>query len=46
MVCDKCTSKLATIATPDVWKEGARNTIKGGGREVGANKALTGSKNK
>jgi len=33
MVCEKCEKKLATLVTPEVWKEGGRET-KFGGRKA------------
>ncbi|XP_039254600.1 cysteine-rich PDZ-binding protein-like [Styela clava] len=45
MVCDKCQKKLGTVATPDPWKTGAKNTNEGG-RKINENKALTGTKNR
>ena len=44
MVCEKCTKKLGKVITPDTWKDGARNTTEGGGREINENKALTSRK--
>mmetsp|Transcript_61 Transcript_61/g.55 ORF Transcript_61/g.55 Transcript_61/m.55 type:complete len:100 (+) Transcript_61:158-457(+) len=41
MVCDKCQEKLSTLCVPDKWKEGAKNTVAGGGMKAGkSNKAL------
>jgi hypothetical protein len=52
MVCDSCTSvfsffltvlgqkKTGTVICPDPWKDGARNTIEGGGRKINENKML------
>ena len=42
MVCSKCQKKLDKLVTPDVWKDGARNTIGGndGGRKLGMNMLL------
>lgn len=42
MVCKKCEKKLSKLATPDVWKKGARNTIGGkdGGIKLGVNKLI------
>ena len=42
MVCDKCEKKLDKGSNPDVWKDGARNTLGGkdGGRKVGGNMML------
>ncbi|XP_065920496.1 cysteine-rich PDZ-binding protein-like [Dysidea avara] len=44
MVCKDCEKKLGRVACPDPWKSGARNTVDGGGRKVGENKAITGKK--
>ncbi len=44
MVCEKCEKKLGKVITPDVWKEGARNTTESGGRMINENKALTSKK--
>eukprot|EP00123_Amoebidium_parasiticum_P022781 comp9485_c0_seq1/m.4529 comp9485_c0_seq1/g.4529 ORF comp9485_c0_seq1/g.4529 comp9485_c0_seq1/m.4529 type:complete len:101 (-) comp9485_c0_seq1:120-422(-) len=43
MVCKKCEKKLATLATPDTWKDGSRNkTGKGeGARKLNENKLLS-----
>ena len=42
MPCKKCEKKLKKLATPDVWKKGARNTIGGkhGGIKLGVNKLI------
>ncbi|KAI8929639.1 PDZ-binding protein [Entophlyctis helioformis] len=46
MVCSKCEKKLATLATPDKWKEGSKNAEVGSsGRKLNENKLLS-SKNK
>lgn len=41
MVCDKCQKKLAKVAAPDKWKDGANNTIESGGRKIKENKMLS-----
>mmetsp|Transcript_34989 Transcript_34989/g.77833 ORF Transcript_34989/g.77833 Transcript_34989/m.77833 type:complete len:103 (-) Transcript_34989:2357-2665(-) len=43
MVCGKCEKKLAknSISAPDKWKDGANNTLEGGGRKVNENKLLS-----
>eukprot|EP00045_Choanoeca_perplexa_P000471 m.14618 g.14618 ORF g.14618 m.14618 type:complete len:98 (-) comp10319_c0_seq3:989-1282(-) len=41
MVCQKCTKKLAKLAAPDAWKDGARNTADKV-KKKGANKLLAG----
>lgn len=41
MVCEKCEKKLSKVIVQDKWKDGARNTMEGGGRKVNENKALT-----
>lgn len=41
MVCEKCEKKLAKVACPDKWKEGASNTMESGGRKVNENKLLS-----
>ncbi|TPX68893.1 hypothetical protein SpCBS45565_g02788 [Spizellomyces sp. 'palustris'] len=47
MVCKKCEKKLATLAAPDKWKEGSRNSTAGTeGRKVNENKLLSSKKNK
>ena len=41
MVCDKCQKKLSKVCVPDKWKDGAKNTVSGGGQLAGkSNKAL------
>ena len=46
MVCEKCEQKLGKIATPDVWKDGARNTVSSGKVKLGENKLLSGKKSR
>ncbi|KAL6779555.1 hypothetical protein ACKKBG_A12745 [Auxenochlorella protothecoides x Auxenochlorella symbiontica] len=41
MVCTKCEKKLAKVACPDKWKDGANNTVESGGRKVNENKMLS-----
>ncbi|GMH39332.1 hypothetical protein BSKO_07230 [Bryopsis sp. KO-2023] len=41
MVCEKCEKKLAKVACPDKWKDGANNTIESGGRKINENKLLS-----
>ncbi|WJX24495.1 hypothetical protein P8452_13595 [Trifolium repens] len=41
MVCEKCKKKLLKVIVPDKWKEGASNTIEGGGRKINENKLLS-----
>lgn len=43
-VCEKCEKKLSKVICPDKWKEGASNTIEGGGRKVNENKLLSKAK--
>ena len=49
MVCEKCRilliegiAKQDKLSTPDVWRDGSRNTIGGkdGGQKIGVNKYL------
>jgi hypothetical protein len=43
MVCKKCEKKLGTLITPDIWKDGSRNSKSGSaGRKINENKALKG----
>lgn len=41
MVCSKCEKKLSRGIHQEMWKEGSRNTVEGGGRRINENKALT-----
>ncbi|KAK2416208.1 cysteine-rich PDZ-binding protein [Trifolium repens] len=41
MVCEKCQKKLSKEIVPNKWKEGASNTIEGGGRKINENKLLS-----
>ncbi|KAI3438139.1 hypothetical protein D9Q98_000580 [Chlorella vulgaris] len=41
MVCDSCTKKLSKVIVSDKWKDGANNTLEGGGKKVNENKALS-----
>ncbi|KAI8079082.1 PDZ-binding protein [Gilbertella persicaria] len=42
MVCKKCEKKLTTLATPDKWKDGAKNVVPGSsGRKLNQNKLLS-----
>ncbi|KAM0858872.1 hypothetical protein ACQ4PT_047558 [Festuca glaucescens] len=41
MVCTKCEKKLGKVIVPDKWKEGASNTLEGGGRKINENKLLS-----
>jgi hypothetical protein len=42
MVCKKCEKKLGTLITPDIWKDGSRNSKSGSaGRKINENKALS-----
>lgn len=41
MVCQKCEKKLQAVIVPDVWKDGARNTIESGGRKIADNRLLS-----
>ncbi|KAJ3415319.1 hypothetical protein HDV05_005189 [Chytridiales sp. JEL 0842] len=46
MVCSKCEKKLSTVITPEVWKDGSKNSVVGSaGRKINDNKLLS-SKNK
>jgi len=41
MVCEKCQTKLSQLCVPDKWKDGASNTVSGGGIRAGkSNKML------
>ena len=44
MVCSKCEKKLQRGIHQEMWKEGSRHTIEGGGRAVNENKALSARK--
>jgi len=44
MVCPDCEKKKTAVICPDVWKDGARNTLESGGRKINENKLLTKSK--
>ena len=45
MVCDSCQTKLSQVCVPDKWKDGAKNTVAGGGAKAGkSNKFLQKSK--
>ena len=44
MVCSKCEKKLTRGIHQEMWKEGSRHTIEGGGRKLNENKALSSKK--
>jgi len=44
MVCSKCEKKLSRGIHQEMWKDGSRHTIEGGGRKINQNMALSGKK--
>jgi len=44
MVCSKCEKKLSRGIHQEMWKEGSRHTLEGGGRALNENKALSAKK--